>query len=226
MFTLAIFASCLINEAAKPSVDKVFSTNCDVPAVYHTIGNFKPVWEQGSPTSSGVKCVGYTGQGNPGAYFRLQATWQTTKPFEAEASMSSEIWTMSQDDEHVTSIDFSTDYRKTVAARLPQLFLIQGTKTYISEIPSTSTSVNQWISVSKHLTSADFVEIAPNSQHGSPSSPIGFRDTNSHPDFSANAKRIDFRVGLDTFRTTTGSAGSENLDYDNINITVHLAPNV
>ncbi|MEI8281264.1 MAG: hypothetical protein WCG75_02555 [Armatimonadota bacterium] len=213
---IAIIAGSLLGTPKPSALDLIFSTTCD-GATYYSSPSVGRSGETSLGPENQVQCMGYSGRGNPGGFFRLIATWSTTQPFDLTGSVSSEIWSMTLANNHIVSIDFSTDYRKTNPNRLPQLFLSQGSKQYIAEIPNPSTAVNKWLSASKSLSSTDFVQVKPDGK--------GSRDVNSHPDFTTTGASLNFMVGLDVFRTTTGAAGSEKLDYDNINITVHTIPN-
>jgi hypothetical protein len=218
MLTTALFAGASLSVGSAKLADVAFTTSCDGAYAFVTMSGSRP----GDPDlghDAQVKCIPFAGKGNPSGFYRLNAVWTTTEPFEISGSMSSEIWTVTLANNHVVSIDFSTDYRKTLPSRLPQLFLSQGSKLFIAEIPSSSINVNQWISASKTLTSNDFVQVRPEGTG------IGYRALNSHPDFSTSGASMNFMVGLDSYRTTTGVAGSENLDYDNIHLIVHTVPN-
>jgi hypothetical protein len=219
MITSTLLLAFTMAKVANSPIDYIFSTTCDTPNVWVEDSSFGEFARLGANQMTKVQCLGYSGKGNPSGFLNLTAKWTGTEPFEIFGYISSDFWTLNQSDNHIVSIDFSTDYRKTNAARLPQLFLIQGNKTFIAEIPSSSTAVNQWLSISKNLTSADFVQIGPAGGQ------IGDRDTMSHPDFTTNRRSMYFMVGLDVFRTTKGPQGTEKLDYDNIEITVHTVPN-
>ena len=219
MITSTLFLACAMAKGASPPVDYIFSTTCDTPHVWVEDSSFGELARLGANSMTKVQCLGYSGKGARSGFLNLTAKWTGTEPFEIFGTISSDFWTLTLSDNQIVSIDFSTDYRKTNAARLPQLFLIQGNKTFIAEIPSSSTAVNQWLSIRKDLTSADFVQIGPAGGQ------VGDRDTNSHPDFTTKGASMYFMVGLDVFRTTKGSQGTEKLDYDNINIQVHTSPN-
>jgi hypothetical protein len=219
MLTSAILLGCAIAKATSSAFDINFSTTCDTSHVYVEDSSYGQLDGLGPNPLTRVQCLGYSGKGNPSGFLNLTAKWTGFEPFEINGCISSEFWTLTLADNHVVSIDFSTDYRKTNSARLPQLFLMQGNKTFIAEIPNTSTVVNHWIPVSKTLTSADFVQIRPAGGQ------VGDRDATSHPDFTTTGVSMYFMVGLDVFKTTAGSGGTEKLDYDNINIQVHTVQN-
>ena len=219
MLTSAILLGCAIAKVGSPTFDYNFATTCDTQFSYVQDSSYGEHARLGANPMTNVQCLGYSGKGIRTGFLNLTAKWTGTEPFEIFGCISSDFWNLTLADNHIVSIDFSSDYRKTNAARLPQLFLIQGNKTFIAEIPSSSTAVNQWLSISKNLTSADFVQIGPVGGQ------IGDRDTASHPDFTTAGTSMYFMVGLDVFKTTTGSVGTEKLDYDNINIQVHTVQN-
>ena len=219
MITSTLFLACAMAKGANPPVDYIFSTTCDTQFSYVVDSSYGEHARLGANPMTNVQCLGYSGKGIRSGFLNLTAKWTGAQPFEIFGCISSDFWNLTLADNHIVSVDFSTDYRKTNAARLPQLFLIQGNKTFIAEIPSSSTAVNQWLSISKNLTSADFVQIGPVGGQ------FGDWDTTSHPDFTTKGASMYFMVGLDVFRTTKGPQGTEKLDYDNINIQVHTSPN-
>lgn len=219
MITSAILLGCVMAKSTRPTLDHVFSTTCDTPFVYILDSGFDQNGRLSPNPMTRVQALGYSGKGNPGGYLNLSAKWTGREPFEILGCTSSEFWTMTLTDNHIASIDFSTDYRKTNPNRLPQLFLMQGNKTYIAEIPSSSTMVNQWITATKSLTNTDFIEIRPKGGQ------VGDRNAASHPDFKTNGQSMHFMVGLDVFKPSKGTEGTEKLDYDNINIHVRTVQN-
>jgi hypothetical protein len=219
MLISAIAYCCLPKSMGAKLVDFIFATSCDEAFYYNSNEGYGPNGRLGPSPISKVQCLGYSGRGNPGGFYQLTANWTGLEPFEVFGAMSSGFWSVPLTNCHVSSIDFTTDYRRTNPERGPQLLLWQKKRVYMAEVPSSSSDVNKWMTSTKSLTSADFVEIRP--QDGS----VGDRTSTVHPDFSSAGESIYFMVGLDVFSTTPTTEGNERIEYDNINIQVHAMQN-
>jgi hypothetical protein len=215
-------ALCIAIATAKfncPTVDYNFSTTCESSYYWYEDSGFGLQGPLGTSPSAIVHPTGFARKKNGSGMLRLTAEWSGTEPFEIYGCVSSEYWALTLAGNQIVSIDFSTDYRKTNPTRLPQLFLMQGGKTYIAEIPNASTNLNQWIAATKSLSRTDFVQVKPEGGQ------LGNRDTTSHPDFSTSGQSMYFMMGLDVVKTEAGDAGTEKLEYDNLNIKVHTVQN-
>ncbi|MEI8281265.1 MAG: hypothetical protein WCG75_02560 [Armatimonadota bacterium] len=219
MITSGFLLACAMAKVAQPTFDYNFSTTCDSSYYWMEDSGFGLLGSLGPNPSALVHPVGFTRKENGSGMLRLTAEWSGTEPFEIYGCVSSEYWAVTLANNQIVSIDFSTDYRKTNPTRLPQLFLMQGSKTFIAEIPNTSTNLNQWISATKSLSCTDFVQVKPAGGQ------LGHRDTNSHPDFSTSGQSMYFMMGLDVVKTEAGDAGTEKLEYDNLTIKVHTVQN-
>lgn len=175
------------------------------------------------PNGSTMQDILWGGAGNPGGFYEFRGTWNAGT-YEVIGGMSADQWYADQTaSEWISSIDVTTDYRKNAGGTnlAPQIIITQGNRIYAADLAANTGAINTWLTVTKHLTAADFYEL-PGGFNGWG---IGQHDMNSHPDFSSTSGTgINPYLGSDMFSTTSVAAGSAKMQYDNYLIHVNTVP--